>query len=102
MLYFEVISELEKLHDSGQNLEQDKNNIDEKIKKLKSDWKKEEDKLSIFAEHNEVEKVTACLVLLEENTKNEQYDDALANGKEFIYRLEYITEKDDIKLKNVF
>ena len=76
--------------------------LDEKLKKLRENWNEEEDKLAMFAEHNELEKVTTAIVLLEEYTKNEQYDDALANGKEFLYRLKHIKEKDDLKLKNIF
>ena len=100
-----IIDDLEQLHDLKDNNIENKeleNNLSDKIKKLKSDWNSEENKLSMFAEHNEIEKVTACLVILEENIKNEQYDDALANGKEFVYRLNHVQEKDDLKIKNIF
>ncbi len=101
----EVIESLEKAHDlKDQNIVDEAfiDKLDEKLKKLRENWNEEEDKLAMFAEHNELEKVTTAIVLLEEYTKNEQYDDALANGKEFLYRLKHIKEKDDLKLKNIF
>ena len=69
---------------------------------MKKIWSKEEDKLSMFAEHNELEKVTTSLVLLEENIENGQFNEALANGKEFLYKLNHIKEKDNLELKNIF
>ena len=75
------------------------NDLKANIKRVWENWDKEEDKLSMFAEHTELDKVSTSLILLEENTKNEQFDDALANAKEF---LSNICEKDSLKLKNIF
>lgn len=78
------------------------NDLKANIKRVWENWDKEEDKLSMFAEHTELDKVSTSLILLEENTKNEQFDDALANAKEFLYKLSNICEKDSLKLKNIF
>ena len=48
---------------------------------MKKIWSKEEDKLSMFAEHNELEKVTTSLVLLEENIENGQFNEENFNNK---------------------
>ena len=77
------------------------NNVSESINKLKSDWMDKENKLSCYIEHDELEKVTSCLVLLEENANNKEYNQALANGREFIYWLKHFKQKDELILKNI-
>ena len=76
--------------------------IEKKIEKIKEDWFLKEDKLSYFSEHNELEKVSRCLITLEENIKNEEYEIALEDSSEFVYWLNHIKEKDKLKLKNIF
>lgn len=80
----------------------EQNLILEKIDKLKKEWLAEENKLSLFFEHDELEKVTKCMIVLEENVKNEEYTIALEDGKEFIYWLYHFKEKDSMKFKNIF
>lgn len=80
----------------------EKENLQDKIKNLKKDWLEEQDKLSYFFEHDELEKVTKCIVVLEENARNEEYTNALEDGKEFIYWLDHFKEKDSLKFKNIF
>ena len=80
----------------------DYENILEKIKKAKRKWLVEENKLSLFIEHDELEKVTKCIVILEENVKNGEYANALENGQELIYWLFHFKEKNSMKLKNIF
>ena len=79
-----------------------KKEIENKIETLKREWLIEQDKLSIFSEHDELEKVTRCLITLQENTKNEEYEIALEDGSEFLYWLNHIKEKDKLELKNIF
>lgn len=80
----------------------EKEKLDEKIENLKKDWFDEQDKLSFFFEHDELEKVSKCIIVLEENAKNEEYTDSLEDGKEFIYWLNHFKEKDSMELKNIF
>ena len=96
---------LEEINIKKENNTLDKNEqnlILEKINKLKKEWQIEENKLSLFIEHDELEKVTKCIIVLEENVKNEEYTIALEDGKEFIYWLYHFKEKDSMKLKNIF
>lgn len=76
-------------------------NVNESIEKLKEDWFKIEEILSYYIEHDELEKVTSSLVLLEENAKNEEYEQALANEREFVYWLNHFKQKDELILKNI-
>lgn len=80
----------------------EKEDLQDKIKSLKKDWLEEQDRLSYFFEHDELEKVTKCIVVLEENARNEEYTNALEDGKEFIYWLDHFKEKDSLKFKNIF
>lgn len=84
------------------NYEKQKNELNEKIKIMKDNWFLEQNKLAYFSEHNELEKVSKCLITLEENMKNEEYTIALEDGVEFIYWLNHIKEKDKLEIKNIF
>ena len=79
-----------------------KNDVENKIKDLKKEWFIEQNKLSYFSEHDELEKVSKSLIDLEENAKNEEYKMALEDGKEFEYWLNHVKEKDKLELKNIF
>lgn len=79
-----------------------KDDMKKSMKEFKYSWIKEQDKLSMFVEHNELEKVTESLIILEENSKNEQYEEALTNTAEFRYWLEHFAEKEKLKIKNIF
>lgn len=74
---------------------------EEEIKKLKNDWLSKEDIFSCFIEHNELEKVTSSLIIFEENINNKEFNQALANGKEFIYWLNHFKQKEKLVLKNI-
>ena len=71
--------------------------MEKKIVELKKEWFKEQNKLSFFSEHDELEKVSRCLITLEENMKNEEYRIALEDGSEFLYWLNHIKEKDKLE-----
>lgn len=100
-----VIKEIENninLKETGNLDDSSKENTKNKIKELKNDWIKEQDKLSMFVEHDELEKVTEALIILEENSKNEEYETALENSAEFKYWLKHFEEKERLKIKNIF
>lgn len=96
------LSQISDMEINNPDYEKYKKEIEKKIEDLKKDWFEEQDKLSFFSEHNELEKVSKCLITLEENTKNEEYTIALGDGKEFAYWLNHIKEKDKLELKNIF
>ncbi len=95
-----VQKDLEKLDYEG-NLELSEN-CKNQVSRIKEEWKNVDDKLSFFAEHNELEKVSYALNDLETNIANAEYDDALANLTESIFWLYHIEEKDSFKWKNIF
>lgn len=100
-----IIDEMEianNLREDEKLEENEKNELNEKIKELKNDWFDKQSKLAFFAEHDELEKVSKCLVVLEENIRNEEFANALEDGKEFIYWVNHFKEKDSLNLKNIF
>lgn len=85
------------------NLDNDeKNDMAETIRNFKDFWISEQNKLSIFVEHDELEKVTESLIILEENSRNEEFEEALSNSAEFKYWLYHFEEKGKLKIKNIF
>lgn len=85
-----------------EEVEEEINGLMDRVGSLKDKWFIEESKLSFFAEHNELEKISYAITVLEENAKNNEYNDALVNIVEANYWLEHIKEKDSFKLKNIF
>jgi len=65
-------------------------------------WKKDTDKLALFVEHNELEKVSSDIVVIESNFETDEIDKVLENIAELKFLLEHIEEKNQLKLKNVF
>lgn len=107
LLYFKT----DKLMDNTQNdlitLEKkiDENNVEESKKaadKLNKNWEDTENILSFFIEHEEIENVSLKIVTIKENTKNEEFEDALEDIAETKHLLEHIKSKYNFNLKNIF
>ncbi len=94
------ITEAIKLKENNELSNEYQNDLQNKIKVFKDTWYREQDKLSMFFEHDELEKVTRSLVVLEENFKNEEYETSLENIAEFRYWLYHFEEKEKMRLKN--
>ena len=69
---------------------------------LEEKWKKEAETLSLFVEHNELEKVSTNIVIIESNFETDETDKVLENLAEVRFLLEHIEEKNQLKLKNIF
>lgn len=96
------LEEVKNLYDNDNLEASNEEELKGKIESLKAEWFNAQNKLAFFVEHDELEKVSECLVVLEENFKNKEYTNALEAGKEFIYWLNHFREKDALKLKNIF
>lgn len=97
---YNKVAEAAELKESNELSNQYKEDMQNKIKEFKDLWYVEQDKLSMFFEHDELEKVTKSLVIFEENSKNEEYETSLENIAEFRYWLYHFKEKEKMKLKN--
>lgn len=69
---------------------------------IEQNWKEKSDKLALFVEHNELEKVSNNIVLIQSNFETNETDKVLENIAELKFMLEHIEEKNQLKLKNVF
>jgi len=76
---YDKISKAIELEENNELSEEYKEDMKIKMKKFKDNWYEKQDKLSMFFEHDELEKVTRSLVVLEENSKNEEYETSLEN-----------------------
>lgn len=98
----EIIENSMELAEKNELSEEAEENMKNEIKEFKSRWLKKQDKLSMFIEHDELEKVTERLIALEENTRNGEYETALENSAQFRYWLQHFEEKEKLKFKNIF
>lgn len=69
---------------------------------LKNKWKGTSEQLALFVEHNELEKVSNDVVIIESNFESDETEKALENITELKFMLEHIQEKNKLKLKNIF
>lgn len=80
----------------------DNNKILKKIEKFEKDWKKRQEIMSYYAEHNELEKVSVAINLMKSKIEVNKVEDAYENMVEIKYRIEHIKEKQEFKLNNIF
>lgn len=107
LLYFKTDKLIDEMQIELANLEKiiDSDNINEsknEAEKLREKWKKRENVLSFFIEHEEVEKVSLKIAVIEENSKNEEYVSALEDIAETKFLLEHIQDKYNLTWKNIF
>lgn len=69
---------------------------------LKEKWDEECEKLSLYVEHNELEKVGNDIVIIESNFRQNESDELFENIADLKYMLSHIEEKNQLKLKNIF
>ena len=83
-------------------LNKDKNNIDKKIEEIDKNWKKYNQNLSYYMEHDELEKVGNGLTALKAHLDVEEYSDSIENLDENIFLLQHIQEKEKFSIKSLF
>lgn len=82
--------------------EKNESEAQEEFYELEEKWKQENEKLSLFVEHDELEKVSTNIAIIESNFETDETDKVLENIAELRFLLEHIEEKNQLKLKNVF
>lgn len=73
-----------------------------KSEKLMDKWNESEEKLAYFIEHDELEKISSQIAIMNENTNNKEYKLALEDNIETKFLLEHVKDKLKLKIKNVF
>lgn len=93
---------LSELNDLRPLLEEEKyEEANQKINEIDEYWKKSEDIVSFFVEHDELEKVMTEYTSLKTYCKLEQ-EEAFEALDKMAFIIKHIEEKDDLKLKNIF
>lgn len=93
---------LSELNDLRPLIEEEKyEEANQKIDEIDEYWKKSEDIVSFFVEHDELEKVMTEYTSLKTYCKLEQ-EEAFEALDKMAFIIKHIEEKDDLKLKNIF
>lgn len=82
--------------------ENDEEGAKNEFYELEDKWKKETDKLSFFVEHNELEKVSDDIAIVEANFNTKDNDKIIETISELKFMLEHIEDKNKLKWKNIF
>ena len=107
----EMLQNLNKLNQSIENGYVDnellvdkieKENIKEISKKVLKKWRNRENTLLFYIEHDEIEKVSDKINLLNKQIEIENYTDAISSINEVKFLLDHITEKQCLTWKNLF
>ena len=83
-------------------LKEDRDKIDEKVKKLDEKWGEKHDRLAYYIKHDELEKVDTAIVCLKSYAETEDYSSAVAELDEGKFVLEHIQKKYAFNLENIF
>lgn len=92
------LSFIAKEHLENENAEGD---IKEQIKITNDEWEKYRKNLSLYIEHDELEKVETSMVLLDTFIDIEDYEEAIPEIKECMFILEHIKRKEKISISNL-
>lgn len=79
-----------------------KEEIMKEINEFEGEWKVTEDKMSYFAEHEELEKVSAEIVAMKSNLEMDRKQEAYENIEKIKFKIEHIKNKQKFELNNVF
>ena len=83
-------------------LKEDKDQMDEELKKLDENWNKMQDKLAYYIEHDELEKVDTNLIGLKSYIDTQEEADAVSELEKSVFVLKHIEDKTRMNLKNIF
>lgn len=98
-------SYIQKIKEKLENIEyliEGKKDLGNSAEELKNRWKEYEEKLSYFLEHDEIEKVSLNINLINKQVNIEKFEDALETIAETKYLLDHIKEKNELKINNIF
>ena len=83
-------------------LKEDKDQMDEELKKLDENWNKMQDKLAYYIEHDELEKVDTAIVDAKSFVETEDYPSAVSEIDKAKFVMEHIKRKYAFNLQNIF
>ena len=94
--------QLRELKEDILNTQNNNSYLIEKTGKIYEDWERENEILSYYLEHNELEKVNTQIILIKGYLESDTPQDSIPDLEEGIYILDHIKQKEAFNLKNIF
>lgn len=94
--------QLRELKEDILNSQNNNSYLIEKTDKIYEDWERENEILSYYLEHNELEKVNTQIILIKGYLESDTPQDSIPDLEEGIYILDHIKQKEAFNLKNIF
>ena len=89
------------IENPGEGKQNDKN-TEKNIEEIETIWNKTNEILSLYIEHEELDKTEIELVALKGYLKGENFKDAVVSIDKIRFQLNHIKEKNRLKLNNLF
>lgn len=83
-------------------LTEDEEKMKENIKNVLEEWDKNKSRLSVYIEHDELEKVELYMVEVNTDIGTKEYNMALESLESCNFIIEHIKDKYKLSLKNIF
>ena len=97
-----VQDSLRELKDGILSSENEVSELIDKTNQIYDKWEEDNQLLSYYLEHDELEKVNTQFVLVKGYLETDDPQNALPDIEEGIYILEHIKEKEKLSIKNIF
>ena len=81
---------------------QEENKAKKYIDDISKEWEKYEKNLSLYVEHEELEKIDTSIVIIKSYINANNYEDTLAKAEECIFVLNHIRKKQQMSIANLF
>lgn len=81
---------------------EDGQKVETGIKDILNKWEEDKELLSIYIEHDELEKIETCLREINSNVETEQYDIAIQSLDTCVFLMNHIKDKYKLSIKNIF
>ena len=76
--------------------------INSEIKEILDKWEDDKELLSIYIEHDELEKIETCLREINSNVETEEYNIAIQSLDTCVFLMNHIKDKYKLSVKNIF
>ena len=84
------------------DLFQQNENVKDEINDILNNWEKEKELLSIYIEHDELEKIETSLREINSNIETEEYNVAVQSLDTCVFLINHIKDKYKLSVKNIF
>jgi hypothetical protein len=98
----ETIDKLSELKENIRSGNTDGNLTSDSINSIYDMWLKYHEKLVLYIEHDEIEKVETNFVTCISFIESESYDSAIAELEKTVFVLQHISDKYEFNLENIF